>query len=29
MSAAQFEAFVASERKKYSEFLAELNIKGE
>ena len=29
MSAAQFEAFVASERKKYGEFLAELAIKGE
>jgi tripartite-type tricarboxylate transporter receptor subunit TctC len=29
MSAAQFEAFVAAERKKYSEFLAELAIKGE
>ena len=29
MSAAQFEAFVATERRKYGEFLAELNIKGE
>ena len=29
MSAAQFEAFVATERRKYSDFLAELGIKGE
>lgn len=29
MSATQFETFVASERKKYGEFIAELGIKGE
>jgi tripartite-type tricarboxylate transporter receptor subunit TctC len=29
MSASQFEAFVAAERRKYGEFLAELNIKGD
>jgi tripartite-type tricarboxylate transporter receptor subunit TctC len=29
MSAARFEQFVASERRKYNEFLTELGIKGE